>query len=374
MENVEKTEFKNLMSEEIIYLIIKRLTNTLGEAEAETLGLWLNENAENKRIFDEVFDIWTASSKSSSEFDAFEALKKVKQRLQSTNQADQIKKKRRLTFIRLAASVILIVGIGALSYYVGLSRQSKSAKSITEINAPMGSRTKVTLPDGTKVWLNGGSSLRFGNLFNKADRSVVLKGEGYFDVTHKKSLPFIVNTLEIRIKVLGTAFNIKAYPEEGSVETTLERGSLAIEKMISNGGFESQTVLEPNQRATYIRKEGKVHLADIDQKLPEAQEMNSSNEIVHEKFLISKKVDTRDFTSWKDNKLVFRNESFESLTLKLERWYGVKIEVTDEEIKNYHFNGTFEKETIQDVLKIIHITLPIKYTVNHDLVVISLDK
>lgn len=359
------------MPEDLIYLIIKRLTNAIDDTEAAQLRNWIESSPDNRRVFDQVSDIWLASATNNeNDFNAFKALEKVKLKLRKE---DAKPKKIFINpFLKIAALALFLIGIGTLSYYAGVSK-NKPTSDFTLIEAPMGSRTKVSLPDGSKVWLNGGSNLKFSNTFNKSDRIVTITGEGYFDVILNKQLPFVVNTREIRIKVLGTAFNIKAYPDEGLVETTLERGSLAIEKLTVEGKSIPQTVLEPNQRATFIKKEGEVHLSDIDKKATEDIHKEPVQP-VKEQLLISKKIDTQIFTSWKDEKLVFRNEPFESLTIKLERWYGVSIEIEDEEIKKYHFNGTFEKESIHDVLNIIHFTLPIKYTVNHDQISISLDK
>ncbi|HEX3008708.1 MAG TPA: FecR domain-containing protein, partial [Bacteroidales bacterium] len=360
----------------LIYLIIKRLTNTIESEENAILKKWLESSVDNQRIYNEVSDIWLASYRNSEkEYDSFAALDKVKLRLEELKVEPNNKKKHPILFplLRIAAVMLILIAVGMLSYRAGSQKEIPSPTDFTEIQAPLGSRTRVNLPDGTKVWLNSGSLLRFANSFNKTERSVTITGEGYFDVSHNKKLPFVVNTKEIRIKVIGTAFNIKAYPDDGLVETTLERGSLAIETVMANGKTVPKTVLEPNQRATFVKNEGKIHLSDVDKEVTK----KINNEIktpIKEQLLISKKIDTKIFTAWKDNKLVFRNEPFESLVIKLERWYGVNIEIKDEEINNYHFNGTFEKETIQDVLNIIHFALPIQYEVAHDQVYISLDK
>lgn len=378
MDNFEKTALSTNMQEELIYLIIKRLTSTINSEEAAALQAWISESKDNQRIFNEVSDIWLATyTNSTSEFNSFEALKKVKMKLNETpKESSQQKSKIFINpWLKVAAFALFLITVGGLGYYAGVAKNAPPS-SFTEIEAPMGSRSRVNLPDGTKVWLNGGSNLKFSNSFNKTDRNITITGEGYFDVSHNENLPFVVNAKEIRIKVLGTAFNIKAYPDE-AIETTLERGSLAIEKITENGSSIPQTVLEPNQRATYIKNLQGKHLSDIDKLAKREQDIRQNREVnsdSQEQLLISKNVETHIFTSWKDNKLVFRNEPFESLTIKLERWYGVSIKIEDAEIEKYHFNGTFEKETIQDVLKIIHYTLPIKYTFDHDQISISLDK
>lgn len=364
------------MPEEILYFVIKRLTNSINSEETILLDQWIGENPSHLKLFNEVCDIWTSyNNGSSKEYDSFAALDKVKQRIQQVNSEKSNSFRILKILSRVAAAVLLMLAVATSSYYIGKNKTIITSRN-TEISAPLGSRTKVILPDGTKVWLNGGSTLKYSNSFNLSDRAVSILGEGYFDVSHNKNLPFTVSTPQIRIKVLGTAFNIKAYPDERLVETTLERGSLVIEKITQNGTLIPQTILEPNQRATYFKTEDQVYLSDmsVKEKMKKEEIKSEKTVPVTEQLLVSKKIDTQIFTSWKDNKLVFRNESFESLTVKLERWYGVKIMIEDEEIKNYHFNGTFEKETVQDVLNIIHYTIPIKYIVEHGLVTISRDK
>jgi transmembrane sensor len=363
------------MPEAILYLIVKRLTYTISSEETITLNQWIGEKPSHLKLFNEVCDIWTASGNDTNKnYDSFSALDKVKQRLLQVNSEKRTSSGILKMWVRVAAAVLLLLTVGTSFYYIGKVKTT-IAPRLTEISAPLGSRTRVILPDGTKVWLNGGSTLKYSNTFNLSDRAVSILGEGYFDVTHNKNLPFTVSTSQIRIKVLGTAFNIKAYPDERSVETTLERGSLAIEKIAHNGTLIPQTILEPNQRATYFKTEDQVYLSKVAKKeLAKKEETKAEKHAsIDEQLLVSKKIDTQIFTSWKDNKLVFRNEPFESLTVKLERWYGVKINIEDEEIKNYHFNGTFEKETVQDVLNIIHYTLPVKYIVEHGVVTITRD-
>jgi ferric-dicitrate binding protein FerR (iron transport regulator) len=195
-----------------------------------------------------------------------------------------------------------------------------------------------------------------------------LEGEAFFDVTKKDGKFFMVKTRGITVRVLGTAFNVKAYPNEGSIETTLVRGSLIVEQH-TEGKEVTETLLEPNQRAIYIKKEGNLILSGVENKSLKPENINKS-ENPKEEIILSKQVDTEVFTAWKDNRLIFRNEIFESLAIKLERWYGVTIDIKDDEIKKYHFNGTIVNETIQDVMEIIKYTLPISYTIEHNTITI----
>ena len=370
-----KTSFP--MDDQLNQIIINYLKGEASSDEQQKLSHWLDENTENKKRFDQFSDIWFGTSsglRNKLNFNSLEALKKVNQKINQNKRQPNSKKLIELTgiqaLLRIAAVMLITFGLSFLAFWQFYSgKKISTSHLITEVTAPIGSKSKVTLPDGTKIWLNAGSTIRYNGDFNKINREIKLEGEAYFDVTKNKQMPFIVHTLSnINIRVLGTAFNLKAYPREGSVETTLVRGSLIVEQ----GGSKDkqETTLAPNQRATYIKKEGKVFLSEIDKQTLKTESPQKLEQI-KEKVLFAPKVETEIFTSWKDNKLVFRNEGFESLAVKLERWYGVQINFVGNEIKNYHFNGAIENETINDVFNIISYTLPIKYTIQHNVITVS---
>ena len=367
--------------EDITILIIKFLQGRCDEQETRSLYEWLNTDADHKRIFDEISDLWSATLTGNPQaFDAFSALKKVKDKtIRSGNKVRKTNNKSielsiPYRLLKVAAIFIFALIIGSLAFYFVTSyNEVPSADGLnltTEIAAPIGSKSHVVLPDGTKIWLNAGSSLKYSSSFNKGQREVSLVGEAFFDVAKKKGAPFFVKTNEVTIKVLGTAFNVKAYPNEGSVSTTLVRGSLVIEHR-TKGKAVLQTVLEPNQQATYIKNSGQLLLSSAESETLNKEKIHKIDQIKG-KILLTKKIDTEPFTAWKDNRLVFRNESFESLAIKLERWYGVKINIKGDEIKNFHFNGTIENETVDDVMKIIKYALPIDYDIKHNVISIRL--
>ena len=354
------------MSDELLDLTIKYLKGSISAEDSETLKHFIAESDKNKRAFDEICDIWHAGvrEKDKSAFNSFEALKKVRNRLGfGSNQTNKGHVIRYIWIYRIAAIFIIAFGLGVLTnYFFTIGRPSTNL--ITEITAPMGSKSKITMPDGSKVVLNAGSSISYNGDFNIKTREVTLSGEAYFDVSKQKKMPFCVKTNSaIEIKVLGTSFNVKSYPNEGTVETTLVSGSLILEQ--SKIGKKEQILLSPNQRATFIKSEGLVYLSEIDNFIKDGTQ---NVDQLKGKVLLSKYVDTELFTAWKDGKLVFRNEKFESLALKLERWYGVKICINNEEIKSFHFNGTIENETINDVMEIIAYTLPIQFKIQHNVV------
>ncbi|UCH14185.1 MAG: FecR family protein [Bacteroidales bacterium] len=364
------------MKDTIIEIIIKYHTGRSAEEENKILYNWLEEGEENKKQFDRISDIWFAvmNPGKKSEYDALSALKTVKAKLSGQKSIfhGNVKKQHTKTravfnwFIRIAAILVIVFSLGTAGYFLfGDKMFNTGTDELTIITAPIGSKSKITLSDGTKVWLNAGSTIKYKDNFNKKDRCVELIGEGYFDVVKNEALTFTVNTHEIRIMALGTAFNVKAYPDEGSVETTLVSGSLIVEH-VKKG---KKMILAPNQRATYFKKEGNVYLSEVESKSIGEVRAETLQKIKG-KILHIKQVETDVFTAWKDNRLVFRNEPFQSLVVKLERWFDVEINILNKEILDFHFNGTIENETIQDVMEIIKYALPIQYNIKHNVITI----
>lgn len=223
----------------------------------------------------------------------------------------------------LTAAAILLIGLvfGSIVYV-----QSKIPEVTTQnITTPYGGKTQFTLADGSTVWLNSGTTFSYPDRFEN-DRVVELDGEAYFEVEKQKD-PFIVKTSFGEVEVLGTSFNVKAYENEAFV-TTLESGSVAF-----TNASGQKTVLEPGSQVVY-----------------------SSNAF------FTQKVDTEIFTSWKDGKLIFRNEPLQNMITRLERWYNVDIRLEDERIKNLKYTGTIEMESFSEVLELIKVTTPINYS------------
>lgn len=223
----------------------------------------------------------------------------------------------------LAVASVLLVGliIGSLIFI----QLQKPPVTVQNVSTPFGARTQIVLPDGSNVWLNSGSTFSYPDRF-KEERVVELDGEAYFSVEKQES-PFIVKTQYGEVKVLGTAFNVKAYDNE-TFSTTLEKGSV-----VFTNKYGRQAQLEPGMQVIFDEKNFKL-----------------------------RRVETRLFTSWKDGQLIFRDEPLKNMVTQLERWYNVKIELKDQNISNLKFTGTLEMETFSEVMELIKVTTPIKYT------------
>ena len=265
--------------------------------------------------------------------------------------------------LKYAAFFILAFGLSWLIQDKFI-KAPEIAGQFTMIEVAHGSKSKIELPDGTRVTLNSGSFIRYPNNFGGDKREVYFEGEAYFDVKKNKSKPFIVSTGEIEIKVLGTQFNVSAYPDEKNIETTLVKGEVEVFYKKRGSVEKRHVLLKPNQKLIFQKT-----LPVADKK----QDQTTGNE---KPLSLQKPVsvefipDTEILTSWKDNKLEFSNVRFEDLITRLERWYNVSIVILSPEIKNARLSGEFEKETIEQALKALNLAVPFRFEMNKNIITI----
>ncbi|WP_240916558.1 FecR family protein [Pedobacter sp. HDW13] len=187
------------------------------------------------------------------------------------------------------------------------------------------------LDDGTTVWLNAASSLRYPLHFNGNERRVELTGEGYFEVAHLKTKPFIVVTGKQEVEVLGTHFNINAYPDEEDVKTTLLEGSVKVKS------------LQDKSQSKYLKP-------------GEQSVLNNNNWLV-------KQVDAATQVDWKNGRFIFKDEELKSVMRKLARWYDIEVDYT-QPVENLNFSGKISRsKTLKDVLRILTRTNDVTFKV-----------
>ncbi len=253
----------------------------------------------------------------------------------------KVKKNVIWNFYRQAAA-ILIIPVLAFSVWYNISLSHKisqpvisqtklTAQSWVEINAPEGARVEFFLPDSSRGWLNSGSKLKYPSVFDN-HRKVELTGEAYFEVKHLDQSDFVVSVADMNIKVLGTKFNVTAYLNDSFTDVVLKEGKVEVD---GKAGVFNHTLL-PNERIKFNR---------------EAKTLNLTN------------VDADRYIAWKEGYLVIDNESLGQVISRIERWYNCKINIKDEELKKYRFKATFKDEPLEEVLKLIAITTPIKYDI-----------
>lgn len=267
-------------------------------------------------------------------------LDKIHHRINIENDIKPIRKTKMMIFNVLKVAAILVIGL-----FLGLSVQYfKRTEPVyyTSI-APKGSVSQMILPDNTVVYLNAGSEIKYTVEGLKGKREVFLDGEAWFDVASYKKKPFVVHTPFYDVNVFGTKFNVKAYKADPEFVTTLEEGSIMVSSS-EDLKLANSTILTPGEQLVY----------------------NSNNKKIE-----IKKVNTRIFTSWKDNKLIFINMNLKDLIVLLERKYGVDIEITDNNLLDYHYDGTIKNETILEVLDLLKETLPVKYKIEGQVILIA---
>ncbi len=232
-------------------------------------------------------------------------------------------------FQRVAAIIIFPLVLSFIGYLVWQSGDRILKTGYAEIQCPMGVRTKFRLPDGTTGFLNSGSSLHYPVAFNKS-RQVKLAGEGFFDVVKDEKRPFIVKTKGMNIHVWGTSFNVTAYPDEILEEVVLQSGSVFITGRAGNRIAE----LSPDQMLSLDSQTGRG---------------------------VKSYVIASQYSTWKEGKLVFRNEDMRQVARRLSRWYNAEVIIDDPQLYPYTFYATFQDEQLDEVLKLLALTTPIKY-------------
>jgi transmembrane sensor len=265
-------------------------------------------------------------------------------------------KKRKIVAWSVAA-VFLLLAAGLLWYNNKTETVPSTEKNYSEVSSPIGSKTKLLLPDGTVVWLNAGSKLTYNERFGITNRNTTLEGEAFFDVK-KTSVPFIIRANSIQIKVLGTAFNVKAYPDEKITETSLVRGR--VEVLIDKRPGEP-IILRPNEKLVVANEKSDSKTTDGQKREPKV----AISELTHinDTTIIE--------TSWVRNELIFQDETFGEVALKMQRWYGVMIELKDDGIATERLSGTFTTESVQEALTALQLTTKFHYSIKGNLIMIT---
>jgi transmembrane sensor len=365
--------------EQIESVIYKFLARSASEEENEKLTEWLTESNENRLYYFTIKRIWLEGKEIPDKIkmtDASWDRLKLRTFIQSSRKIrDNYKPHINIRKLSVAATILILIGISSF-FGIKLKSLSEYQKTTHEITVPLGSRTNITLPDGTNVWLNADSKLTYTSDFGLRNRDVSLSGEAYFDVRHQGNSFFSVNTRDVNIKVLGTQFNVKSYPDEEVTETTIVSGK--VEVNVTEAGITARPVLlTQNQRITYSRTEGRlvtrpVETFDHEIVVVDTLEVAVKELVQKPSLQISQISSPEEYTSWKDGKLVFRAETLKSLAPKLERFYNVNISFENDSVKDLSYTGTLDEVTIEEVLRAIAAASKINYDIDKNNVIFSI--
>jgi ferric-dicitrate binding protein FerR (iron transport regulator) len=240
---------------------------------------------------------------------------------------------------RQGASRVIKLSNGQLAYRNAILATAPGQVLYNTITTPQGGEYQVTLPDGSRVWLNAASSIRIPTAFVGGIRSVVVTGEAYFEIADEPEKPFVVETGGVKIDVLGTHFNVNAYPEEGHVETTLTAGSVRVSK----GGV--SRILKPGQQADMDRKTGAIAVAEanVDEAL-----------------------------AWKNGLFYFDNTNIKTIMREISRWYNVEVVYKGDEVGQNTFSGVMSRYgDVEALLKRLELTGTVHFTITGTLITVS---
>lgn len=304
-------------------LIVRYLNGNCTREEQEELKVWIEESTDKKNEFLSIKDIWDSLNSPKERTAEQLALFYKNQYTKS--------KKSRIVLIRSFSVVAAILIIGLIFTVLVPSNTVKPSENLQVFSVPLGSRSKVILADGTEVSLNSGSELKYSAGFSSVNREVSLTGEGFFDVKSDPKHPFTVKTADFDIKVTGTKFNVCSYPDNKFSAATLAEGKIGLQ---ISGSSEVLNVA-PGEKFQLDRK-------------------TLANSL--------SKADVESEIAWKEDQFIFKNIPFPELAKRLERWYDVKLNYSDQKLQSYAFTGKFKnQETIWQVLDALKLTSPIDY-------------
>lgn len=317
-------------------LIMDDLTGSISDSNKQELEAWIRFSPENKAYSDSARQIWNSLLivEKKKTYDQGKAFRLFKERTKTNYIIKQ-----RIGIKRLISYAAVLIPFLFLSYfsYQYFIMPKGSSSIITEVITPKGSKTQLTLEDGSKIWMNSESSIQYATKFSQEERRLRLSGEAYLEVARDEKRPFIVEVGQINVRVLGTRFNINAYEENNEIRVALLEGS--VEMGLSGT---SPTRLHPTETGLY-------------------NPLSNQTEVLEHS--------TGNAISWIKNHLIFSGENFEQIAQTLERNFNVEINIHNEAIKkNCYFGDFVNDETIEQIFDIMSSNNKFTYTIKGNII------
>lgn len=316
-------------------LLVRYLRSECSATETSRVDAWLLENDDNYHYLQSLKKEWVFLGEAALQLDAsskHRVWESVRQRMTPVIRTIVMPRSRFFMSALAIAGIALLIGIGATFIVQKQSWMKSMDGQYSVIETSSGQKSKMTLPDGTQMWLNSGTKVSYANSFNQSNREIILEGEAFFDVVKHADLPFIVRTSDFDIRVKGTAFDVSAYADDSFVEVSLLRGAVDVYRkdgVLVKG-------LEPNDLLRFDK------------------EING--------YSLLKGNNAEQYSTWTAEELIFENESLDIVIKKMERWYGVDIDwVGQEEAKRYTFK--IKTESLREILHLIDVITPINYAI-----------
>ncbi len=326
-------------------LVSRHLASEASANEEEELNVLIRDSEELRIRFDSIVAYW-GKGQQEEKVNVDNAYTDVLSKINASNAA-KVQRHFYLSaswIFKIAAILILTIGAGWYVFTSLLSNQNTWISSLTweSKHNTKGERSKITLSDGSTVWLNAESEIKYPDEFATNMREVYLNGEAFFDVTKNPNKPFIIHLSNGDVQVLGTSFNVKAFEDEPNVETSVLTGKVLFIAPLKNGMPERDTIrITPNYKAVYTKISGEIK---------------------------KKKTNSIDDKSWTDGRLVFKSQRFEDVAKVLERNFGKQVVFGNEDLKNCKLTGTFQNNSLDEVMQLFAQTKDYTYVITqHEL-------
>lgn len=324
------------IEKDIWNIIAAILNETATREEQKLFALWLNECEENRTIYESLQNAGVKKTNTPAD-----VRNKIFNRVQKDILENSYVRRIRILKYAVAASIAIIV---SLSFLLVLWPKPEIKIADVEILCPKGNTSKVTLPDGSVVHLNSGSKLTYPARFGSESRNIALSGEAFLEVKKDPAHPFIVTTGPVKVKVFGTSFNVRNYPEDRNIETTLREGSVAVYQT-GDTNFSNGLSINPNQQVVYSKKLERFEKRNVDAEL---------------------------LSIWLEGKFYFEKEELGDIVKKLERNYNVSININSEKLNKLVFTGLIDKRlNVFQTLDIMRRYNAFNYRVNRDSIIIT---
>ena len=351
--------------DEIRRLLLKYIAGETNQEEVEQIEGWLKEDPEIFKEFEQLWDLWYAVGTATNvfRFNVDEGWNETLQRMRKSGSAQKRKRSvRRWLIAASSVAAALLLFLGFSFWRAGnLTHRGTSAVAAlpgpevhaedsvagytrydTKVQTPEGARRKMVLADGTRLWLNSGTSIHFFMDEKKQMRTVYLSGQAFFDIAQNAHMPFVVTTKHATIKVLGTRFNVSAYPNDSTVEATLIQGRILFKTTAHQQEVKQQ--LQPGQKIAINYLSGRLDISNVD---------------------------TVFYSSWKEGKLIFRNQLFRQVARAMEHKYNTSIVFRSPALEYERLSGYLEKESLTEALDALQLTLRFQYRIKDGTVIIS---
>ena len=317
-------------------LILRLLNGTISPDEHRTLSAWMNESEENKKLVNDFTWMWKAS-KDQLEGVGFETGEEWKKFERSSGQ-QHVERAKEIKFysysngLKIAASITVIALFSWVLYLIFFSHQ----RIFKESGDTM---VQLDLPDGSEVWLNHDSRVAYQDDFNSDTRTVTLTGEAFFEVKSDPQKPFIIETNNARIKVLGTSFNVRAYGGPNSTEVFVATGLVNFSNINNKEGIN----LKPGETAA------------------------TKNNTV----LMLEPVESQNVLAWKEKQLIFKRSSLNTVIKNLETYFRIDMEIRNEDISRCRFTGSFSEPTLEEIIEALSVSLDLNIIKKDDIYIVD---